>query len=303
MEYQDYYQTLGVDRSAKPEEIKRAYRKLAMKYHPDRNAGNKQAEEKFKTINEAYQVLSDPEKRSRYDQLGTSYNQWQRSGQPGNFNWDEWSPQSARGASRVDVGNIEDLFGGDFSDFFNTLFGGGGATHTRQRKTTARPTNSVDQPIAITFQEAFHGTERVLSVDNRRITARIPPGTQTGSKVRLPDVQTGKGNQKMDIFLVITVSQDPAFERRGDDLHTEFTTDLYTAVLGGQASVNTPSGNVLLTIPAGTQSDQVFRLAERGMPNLRNPGKHGDLYAKAKIQLPRQLTDKQRELFEKLRNG
>jgi curved DNA-binding protein len=303
MEYQDYYQTLGVGRDAKPEEIKRAYRKLAMKYHPDRNAGNKQAEEKFKTINEAYQVLSDPEKRSRYDQLGTSYHQWQRSGQPGNFNWDEWSAQSARGASRVDVGNIEDLFGGDFSDFFNTLFGGGGSTRTRQRKTTARPSNSVDQPITITFQEAFHGTERVLSVDNRRITARIPPGTQTGSKVRLPDVQTGKGNQKMDIFLVITVSQDPAFERKGDDLHTEFTTDLYTAVLGGQATVNTPSGNVILTIPAGTQSDQVFRLAERGMPNLRNPGKHGDLYAKAKIQLPRQLTDKQRELFEKLRNG
>ena len=287
MDYKDYYQILGVDRKASAEDIKRAYRKLAMQFHPDRNPGDKQAEERFKEINEAYQVLSDPQKRSRYDALGKSYSQWQRSGAPGNFDWGPWS--AAGGPQEV---SFDDLFGeGVFSDFFRTIFSGMGAGGMPRGR--ARPSQVVEQPVAISLREAFSGTTRQLQIGNRRVEVRIPAGARTGTKLRVPlDGQSG------EVFLVLEVEDDPAFEREGNDLHTRVTIDVFKAMLGGEVEVKTLSGKVLLTIPTGTQPEQVFRVAGRGMPQLKKPEVKGDLYVHVKVQIPRQLTARQKSLLE-----
>ena len=182
MEYKDYYQALGVDRNASAEDIKKAYRKLAMKYHPDRNPGNKSAEDKFKDINEAYQVLGDPTKRQRYDQLGDSYSQWQQTGGSSDtFNWQEWFSQGQpSGGRRVDVRDFEEMFGGSFSDFFNSIFGGMGSTTTRQRRRSV-PMN-FEQQVSISLPEAYSGTQRSLKIDNRRYEVKIPAGAQNRDK-------------------------------------------------------------------------------------------------------------------------
>ena len=314
MEYQDYYKTLGVERNASPEEIKRAFRKLAMKHHPDRNPGNKEAEEKFKKMTEAYEVLSDPQKRARYDQLGESYSNWQQTGGgQGNFNWEDWLGQAgARGGTRVEMGDLNDIFGGSgFSDFFNMIFGGAGAVggtrnprssvRTQTRTGTARP-RAYEQPVHISFMEAFHGTDRMVSVDSQRLQVKIPPGSRTGTRVRMAGAVSTSGH-KDDIFLVIEVDLDPKFEREGDDIYTDITIDLYTAVLGGKTVVQTPGGQVTLTIPAGTQPGQKIRLTGLGMPRLHSPQTAGDLYARIKVTLPRSLNEKQRALFEQLRQS
>lgn len=303
MEYKDYYKTLGVSRSASDEEIKKAYRKLAMKYHPDRNPGNKEAEDKFKDINEANEVLSDSKKRARYDQLGESYNQWQQGGgSANNFNWDDWMGQTQGGGVRVDVNDIGDMFGGGFSDFFSAIFGGAPAGYgsstrrTQSRRMPTQPTN-YQQNIQINFQEAYQGATRLLQIDNRRIEVKIPAGAKSGTKVRV----AGVGPNNADVYLVVDVANDSRFERKGDDLQVEFQVDLYTAVLGGEVKVPTPKGDVLLNIPAGTQPGRTFRLSGRGMPKMRNANQFGDLFAQAKIQLPSKLNSKQKELFEQLK--
>ncbi len=317
MDYKDYYKILGVDRKASPQDIKKSYRKLAMKYHPDRNPGNKQSEETFKNINEAYQVLSDPAKRGRYDQLGESYATWERSGgAPNGFNWQDWVTQQSQGApgsqssqgSRVNVENFQDIFGdgmGGFSDFFNSIFGGlGGQPGAGPRGGRRAAAPSYSQPVQISFAEAYQGTERSLQVGDRRLEVKIPAGARTGTKIRVPGAGPADARgQQGDIYLEIAMAEDSRFERKGDDLYTDVSVDLLTAVLGGQANVVTPAGTVLLTIPPGTQPGQTFRLGGRGMPHLKNPAEHGDLYARVKVQIPRELTAKQRTLFEQLKNG
>lgn len=305
MEYKDYYKTLGVERSASEAQIKSAFRKLALQHHPDRNPGNKSAEEKFKEINEAYEILSDKDKRARYDQLGDSYSNWQQGGASGNFNWADWANAQRAGQTggqngQFNVGDLDDILGGgSFSDFFQSIFGGGmagGTPNTRQRTRPAQQPVTYQQDVQITLDEAYHGAERTVMVDDRRLNMKIPAGARTGSKVRM----AGAGPSGADIFLVIEVKPDPRFERKGEDLHTEALVDLYTAVLGGEVRVNTLDGTVVLTIPSGTQAGQSFRLTGRGMPHLRDPKKHGDLFVRVKVQLPRSLTADQRKLFEEL---
>jgi curved DNA-binding protein len=311
MEYKDYYKILGVDRKASEEEIKRAYRKLALQYHPDRNPGDEQAEEKFKEINEAYQVLSDAEKRTRYDQLGDSYTRYQqRGGAPSGFNWEDWYTSQGQGAPggnvHVEVGDLDDILGGGFSEFFSRIFGGapnmGGVPRGRGApRGRAAPRQSFQHETEITLQEAYQGTTRLIDVDGRHLEVKIPPGAKTGTKVRVSDAVTaGPQGEKADLYLVIRVLDNSNFERKGNDLYTDVPVDLYTAVLGGEATVPTMKGNVVLTIPAGTQPGQTFRLSGRGMPQLRNPNSHGDLYARIKVNLPRNLSDHQKELFEQL---
>ena len=306
MEYKDYYKTLGVERNASEGEIKKAYRKLAMKYHPDRNPGNKEAEDKFKDINEANEVLSDPKKRARYDELGESYQQWQqRGGNANNFNWDDWFTQSQRGGTRVDVGDFSDIFGGSgggFSDFFSAIFAGvqgypGGGRPSGARRTVTQQPRVFEQPVRISLLEAFEGTIRILQFDNTKIEVKIPPGAKTGTKVRV----SGAGPNRSDIHLIVEVDQNSRFERKGDDIFTEVTIDLYTAILGGEAKVATLKGDVLLSIPPETQSGKTFRLSGRGMPLLKKPNQFGDLYAKVKISVPTMISAEERKLFEQLR--
>jgi len=299
MDYKDYYKVLGVERNASEADIRKAYRKLAMQYHPDRNPNDKQAEERFKEINEAYQVLSDSQKRSHYDRLGSDYSNWQQHGRPGNFNWDQYG--GFPGGTRVEYGDLDDLFGGagGFSDFFRTSFGRdaegaapGASTRTRSRQ---QP-QGYQQELEITFEEAYQGTTRLLQVDGKQKQVRIPAGVRTGSKVRVP----GVGPNGLDLYLIVAVKDDPRFERHGNDLHTTATVSVFTAVLGGEAEVETLSGKIKLNIPSGTQPEQVFRLAGRGMPSVKNAKEKGDLYVRLKVQIPKYLTAKQRELLEEV---
>jgi curved DNA-binding protein len=295
MDYQDYYKTLGVGRTASPEEIKKAYRKLARQYHPDINPGNKDAETKFKAINEAYEVLSDKEKREKYDRFGRD---WQRYQQGAGGDW------SAAGGSP---------FGGnaDFSDFFDTLFGG-----TRGRGAAGGGVGGlrmdgqdVDYQAEITLEEAFNGAERTVQFHTpngqpRVITVKIPPGVDTGARVRVageggPGIGGGK---RGDLYLVIKIAPHSRFERRGDDLYIKAQTDLYTMLLGGEARVPIMGGKtVTLNVPAGTQNGKTFRISGQGMLRLHASNVRGDLYVTLEAVLPTSLSSQERALVEELR--
>jgi len=300
MEYKDYYKILGVERSASADEVRKAYHKLAMQYHPDRNPGDKHSEERFKDINEAYQVLSDQQKRARYDQLGSAYSNWQQGGgSPGDFDWSQWftGQPGARGNVHVEYGNLNDLFGQDvFSDFFRSIFGGmgGGRGAGRPRRMPA-----YQQPVSISLEEAYRGTTRAFQSDHRQLKIRIPAGVKTGSKVRA----AGAAPDGADLYLIVEVQDSPDFERQGDDLRTSATIDVFTAALGGEAGVQTLEGQVTLKIPAGTQPDQVFRLAGRGMPRLKSPKTKGDLFVRVKVRIPKDLTQQQKDLLAKAQRG
>ena len=298
MEYRDYYKVLGVERNASQYEIKKVYRKLAMKYHPDRNPNDKAAEEKFKELNEAHQVLSDPQKRARYDQLGSSYSQWQQRGTPGDFNWGDWFGGSPGGGTRVNYDDVGDMFGrgggGGFSDFFEAIFGmGGGMGAGAGRGRRAQP-QRYEQPVNISLEEAHQGTVRTLQSNGRRVQVKIPAGAKNGTKVRIKGEAPGGG----DLYLKVSVEKHPGFERKGNNIHTETDVDVFTALLGGKAQVKTLNGNISLTIPAGTQPEQVIRLTGRGMPKLRSPQSKGDLYVRVKVKIPKNLSEKQEKLLK-----
>jgi curved DNA-binding protein len=319
MEYKDYYKILGVDKKASQEDIKRAYRKLAKQYHPDKNPGDKAAEEKFKEINEANEVLSDTEKRSRYDQISMQYTSWQQAGgRPGTFRWEDLFGGAYGGAPggnvRVEVNDLGDMFGdlGGFSDFFRTFFGGAAPSSgrrqnayrtTRQSVYPQQPT-AYQQQITISFYEAYHGAKRMLSFDDQRLEVTIPAGAKSGTKVRVAGAgPKDASGHKSDIYLIIEVADDPRFQRQGNNLLTEKKVDLITAVLGGEVEVETPAGRVMLKIPAGTQPGQKIRLTGRGMPVMKQKGAFGDLYVTIRVELPKKLNDTQRRLFEKLREA
>lgn len=293
MDYKDYYQSLGVARTASADEIRKEYRKLALKYHPDRNPNDKPAEEKFKEINEAYQVLSDPQKRARYDQLGSAYSSYERGGgAPGGFNWDQW--QTGRGAGQGQQVNFDDLFGaggGGFSDFFREIFGGAGGGQTTDVR--ARRAQEYEQSVSISLQEAYAGATRVLEGGGRRVQVKIPAGAKTGTKVRMAGGAPGGG----DLYLKVAVDHDARFEREGNNLQAPVNVDVFTALLGGEVEVQTMTGKLKLTIPAGTQPEQLIRIAGRGMPHLKDPELKGDLFVRVKVRIPRNLTPEQKALL------
>lgn len=317
MKYKDYYDILGVDRDASERDIKQAFRHLARRWHPDVNPDDDGAEEKFKEINEAYDVLSDPDKRAKYDRLGQSWKQWQRGGRdPGHYDWSQWFT-GAPGGARVNWGgDLSDLFGGAgggaFSDFFNALFGGmgGGQVHTAEDifgraanvsgYRVAPRRQDAETGVAISLEEAMNGTSRVLERGGRRIRVTIPPGVRTGSKVRIAGEGHSGGGANGDLYLNVTVSPHTIFERDDDDLRRKVNVDLCTAVLGGQLRVRTLNGEVSLKIPPGTQSGQTFRLRGMGMPSPRNPSQRGSLLATVDVQIPQNLSARERDLFEEL---
>ena len=309
MDYKDYYKTLGVSKNANEKEIKRAYRKLAREFHPDVNPGNPDAEERFKEINEAHEVLSDPEKRAKYNQFGASWQQYQRRGDdPSGFDWSRWGGFGAPGGARVEFGgDLGDLFGGGtggFSDFFNALFGNMGmrSTGAGQRARRGMHGQDMEHPVQITLEEAFHGTQRRLDKDGRRLDVKIPRGVKTGARIRIAG-EGAPGSTGMpagDLYLKVTVAPHPIFAREGDDLRRTVDLDLYTAILGGELHVGTLDGEVTLKVPQGTQNGRTFRLRGKGMPKLRQPDQRGDLYAKVRVRLPQELNEREKQLFEEL---
>lgn len=310
MEYKDYYKILGVDKSATQDEIKKAYRKLAMKHHPDRNAGNKSSEEKFKEITEANEVLSDPEKRKKYDTLGANWNQYQHTGGGQGFddfftNFGRGGRQSASGSTYEYSGNINDIFGdlggGGFSDFFESFFGGRGGGfggRTQQQKTAV----DVEAIMNVTLEEAFVGSEKTISVEGKKLKIKINPGTKDGQKLRLKGLGRSKtvDGTKGDLYLNIHILQHPFYEIKEDDLYYNLDIDLYTAVLGGSEKIITLDGKTIsITIPEGTESEKTLRLKGLGQ---RNGGSRGDLFVKIHVTIPRNLKKEEKELFKKLKS-
>jgi DnaJ-class molecular chaperone len=321
MDFKDYYATLGVVKTATAKEIKQAFRKLARKHHPDVNPGDKTAETKFKEINEAYEVLGDPDKRKKYDELGANWRMYEQGGAPGgpgfqpggwNVHFGGGSPGS--GFRTMSPEEMQEMFGdaNPFSDFFQTFFGGGapGAepdTRGGGRRRTSRPGRDVEHELELGLEDAYRGTTQRLAIrlngQARTVEVRIPAGVGEGSRVRVPgEGETGSGGARSgDLYLRIRLAAHPRFELKGRDLYTKVPVPLTTAVLGGEADVPTLSGKSLrLKIPPTTQNAQVFRLKGHGMPMVGKPGETGDLYATVDVELPRSLTPEQRALFEAL---
>ena len=321
MDYKDYYKTLGVSKTANKDEVKKAYRKLARQYHPDVNPGNKAAEEKFKEVNEAYEVLSDPAKREKYDHFGSQWQQYERSGgRPEDFDWTQWTSRPAGrhlypdhqpgrpGANPGRDGGRGRLLG-FLRECCLATWEAARAADARSsagREQTRRTLRGRDneQTVQVSLEDAFRGTTVSLQWEGgKRVEAKIPPGVRTGSRVRLSGQgEAGAGGgQAGDLYLKIEVLPHPVFERDGDDLKTTIPVDLYTALLGGKVMVPTLERPAELTIPAETNNGRVFRLRGLGMPQLKNPKERGNLYACVEVKLPTKLSQAEKELFEKLR--
>jgi curved DNA-binding protein len=313
VQYRDYYETLGVSKTATADEIKTAFRKLARKHHPDVAKDKKSAEEKFKQINEAYEVLSDPEKRAKYDQLGADWNQ------PGGFQPPPGSGSQYPGGGfqRWGTGNggVEFEFNGTgFSDFFEQFFGGGhgrsafGGAGFGQRQPQAERGSDVEADIMVPLEEALHGAKRTISLRRagsdkvETYQVKIPRGVREGQRIRLAGQgEAGEGGGKSgDLFLRVRLQRHPEFTVEGSDLIHEVKIAPWQAALGGELTVPTLEGDVRLKIPPGTQGGQRFRLRERGLPS--SAGKRGDLYVEVQINIPKKITERERELWQEMKN-
>ncbi len=298
-DYKDYYKILGVERNAAEKDIKSAYRKLARKYHPDVNPNDKSSEEKFKDISEAYEVLSDKDKRQKYDQFGQY---WQQAGQAGAQPPPGWG--QGAGGMNFEYGP-GDVGGGGFGDIFDLLFSGGqqkagGGRNNRARGWTPAKGRDVESEIEVTLEEAYKGATRAFTINGRRVEVKIPAGVKDGSRIRLAGQgEPGQGSEKGDLFLVVKMRPNPAYERKDSDLYTDVAVPYTLAALGGEVQVQTLGGRVTMKVPPGTSSGQAFRLAGMGMSHLRGGGK-GDLYARVKITVPKTLTEREKELLGEL---
>ncbi len=299
MEYKDYYKILGIDKKASADEIKKAFRKLAVKYHPDKTKGDKTAEEKFKEANEANEVLSNPEKRKKYDELGQNWNQYDQQGYGQGYG----EQGGFRRQSRSKQGKQDFGFGqGGFSDFFEQFFGGsyGGDEFSNNNFQTAGHDLRLD--LDVTLEEAYHGTTRQFIVDGEKLQIRLKPGVYNGQQLRIKGKGgKGKGNgPRGDIYGFVNLQKHPRYAVSQNDLHCTITIDLYTSILGGKTSVETLKGMTRINIAPGTENGKVLRLKNMGMPFYNEPNKFGDLYAKVNIILPKDLSPKEIELFRQL---
>lgn len=299
MDYKDYYKILNIDKKASQDEIKKAYRALAVKYHPDKNPDDKTAEEQFKLANEANEVLGNPEKRKKYDELGENWQQYEKQG-----NQPRGNPFGGnQNAQNPFESNGNDPFGGqsDFSDFFEQFFSGG--ARGGNGRTQSRKGGDYETEMEISLEEAYQGTSRTIQVENEKLRINTKPGSYNDQQLRIKN-KGAKGSSednRGDLFIRIKVKNHPEFIRKGDDLHKTQTIDLYTAVLGGELIVNTLSGQVKIKIAEGTQNGKSIRLKGKGMPMYDMKDVFGDFYLEIQVHIPNKLTDKQREIFEQLK--
>lgn len=301
MNYKDYYKVLGVAKNAGQDEIKKAYRKLAVKYHPDKNPDNAPAEQKFKEANEANAVLSDPEKRKHYDRYGADFEKYQQSGQQpggqgGGFDWSQFGGARSGGAQQQYGGG--GATGGDFSDFFNNMFGGGGPGGGRPRGRRAPMGQDLKTEFDMSLEEAYNGTARIISIGDQKIRVRTKPGAYDGQSLRIK----GKGQNGGDLYVNLRVRPHGQYERQGNDLQQTISVDLYDAVLGGKATVETLSGSLRVTIPKGTQGGRTLRLKGKGMPIYGRDGEHGDMLIQMNVRIPTELNEGEEQLFNQLKD-
>lgn len=320
MEFKDYYETLGVEKTASQDEIQKAYRKLARKYHPDVNK-DPDSETKFKEIGEAYAVLKDEEKRQKYDQFGSAWKQAQTRGGGAPPNWEniDFDFDLGGGRTRVDFGGMG---GQGFSSFFDMLFGGGGFGggapggpgagfhQARGGPQQARNVRGADTeaPISLTLEEASRGGERELVLTDpatgrrKTVSVNIPAGLKSGQRIRLSGQgREGMGGERGDLYLKVDVTSDADFRLEGEDVYTELPVTPWEAVLGGKARLKTLDGDVTVRIPPGSSSGQKIRLRSKGYPKSAGSGDNrGDLYATLRIVVPKNVSDEEKELYEKL---
>ncbi len=307
--YKDYYRILGVERNASEKEIKAAFRRLARKYHPDVNPGDKSSEEKFKEVSEAHEVLSDKNKRKRYDQFGQYWEQMgsqgPQSGAPPGwdgfvFDFGDYSRGGGARGERIDLGGES-----GFSDFFEMLFGagrpGGGAATRRTARAPAKGRN-VEAELEVSFEDAFSGARKEFTIARRRIELTIPKGVRDGQKMRLANQGEEGPAGKGDLIITIKVRPHPAFERREHDLYVDVPVDYVIAALGGEICVPTPSGRCTMKVPPNTSTGKTFRLPGQGMPKIKED-QRGNLYARVRVQVPEVLSDKEKELLEQIRGS
>jgi curved DNA-binding protein len=288
MEFIDYYKILEIDKNASTEEVKKAYRKLARKLHPDLNPNDKEAHKKFQQINEANEIISDPEKRKKYDQYGKD---WQHADQ---FEQQRKSQQASGQAGQQHFSGAD----GDFSSFFESLFGGGGS-RSSQTKFRGQDYNA---ELKLALTDAIQTHQQTLTVNGKNIRITIPAGIENGQVIKLkgygaPGVNGGPAG---DLYITFSIAPHPHFKRAGNDLYTTATIDLYTALLGGETTIDTLTGKVKLTVNAETQNGTRIRLKGKGFPVYKKEGEAGDLYVTYDIKLPSNLTEQQKALFTEL---
>ncbi|SHF19084.1 DnaJ C-terminal domain-containing protein [Chryseobacterium takakiae] len=302
MAYIDYYKILGVDKNATQEDIKKAYRKLARKLHPDLNPDDKEAERKFKEINEANEVLSNPENRAKYDKYGEHWKHGEEYEKAQQQQYQNYGNDYGGGFSGADFGEGE-----DFSDFFQSMFGGTGGFGRSSRGSASGKFKGQDihAELNLSLKDAATTHQQTFDINGKKVRITIPAGVYDGQQIKLK----GHGNPGYnggpngDLYITFTIPADPDFERIGDDLKTKVTIDLYTAVLGGDVNVNTLTGSVNLKVKPETQNGMTVRLKGKGFPVYKKEGEFGDLFVTYDVKLPTNLTDKQKQLFEQLKNS
>lgn len=293
MDFLDYYKILGVDKNATEEEIKKAYRKLARKFHPDLNPNDKEAHKRFQEINEANEVLSDPEKRKKYDQYGKDWKhaeQFEQARQQGGF--------GGGGHTYTESYGGEDF--GDFSEFFNSMFGGGGGRRSR----AGFKGQDYQAELHLSLRDAAVTHQQTLTVNDKNVRITIPAGVENDQKIKLKGYGAPgmNGGPNGDLYITFKIAEDPQFKRSGNDLYTTATIDLYTAVLGGETTVDTLESKLKLKVAPGTQNGAKVRVKGKGFPVYKQEGQKGDLYVTYQVAIPTTLSDKEKELFTELAN-